>query len=59
MDLHYNQYVTDTENKNITEYHLETLLCSKQKWGDISQLGLELNVSCILHILLHVSVIES
>ena len=30
MDLHYNQYVTNTENKNITEYHLEFRLLSFQ-----------------------------
>ena len=42
MDLHYNQYVTDTENKNMTEYHLESFLPSKKKWDDISQWDLEL-----------------
>ena len=31
MDLHYNQYVTNTENKNITEYHLEFRLLSEKK----------------------------
>ena len=42
MDLHYNQYVTDAENKIMTEYYLESLLPSKNKWDDILQLGLEL-----------------
>ena len=78
MDLHYNQYVTDTVNKNVTEYHLESPLRSKQKWDDILQLDLELmflhknkinsstsignmlhRVAKQLHILLHLSVIES
>ena len=43
--LHYNQYVTNTENKNITEYHLEFRLLSKKKYDDIFQLGLELMFS--------------
>ena len=38
----YNQYVMDTENKNMTEYHLESLLPSKKTWDDILELGLEL-----------------
>ena len=44
MDLHHNQYVTDTESKIMTEYHLESLLPSKKKWDGILQLGLELMV---------------
>ena len=35
MDLHYNQYETDTENMNMTENHMEFLLPSKKKWDDI------------------------
>ena len=42
MDLHYNQYETDTENMNMTENHMEFLLPSKKKWDDKLQLGWEL-----------------
>ena len=31
IDLHYNRCVTDSENKNMTEYHLESLLPYKTK----------------------------
>ena len=42
MDLQYDQCVTDSENKNMTEYHLESLLPSKKekKMDDILQLCL-------------------
>ena len=32
MDLHYNQYVTDTKSNIMTEYHWEFLLPSKNGW---------------------------
>ena len=40
IDLHYNQCVTDSESKNMTEYHLESLLPYKKKMDDILQLCL-------------------